>query len=309
MNFIFDTNAYRNLVRGLSIEAVVQLSQTLKNAERTAGYSSTASTVVTMELIKHLQDTDPFKEECFHALCLQFLHTSEVDPVTKDRTGNFLPPMNIILARYFFDDNSKYFDLFKKVNSLFIELAKDQDISVLENFKDEIRIIGEQILFEKEEYRQNVEDLLASMNNGAVDWQYFARNKDERKEFYKRYHKGDFIRLLGIALMLRAHQVMDKNDIDEDAEEKLENFINQFKAAIIMNHLLLDKIGAGVEKLKDVNDHRWNTLNDVQIMFAMLFKDTGILVTEEGAIKQSASDAGVGDRVMTLADYKAAIGI
>lgn len=308
MNFIFDTNAYRNLVRGLNMEQVRALALTLKEAENATGHTSTSSTVVTMELIKHLEETDPFRDECFLALCLQFLHTSNVDPKNQRRTGNFLPPMNIILANFFFNDNSKYFALYQKVTDLFLKIAKDQDVSVLANYADEIWIVGRQIIFEKNEFRKNVESWLASMNNGEIDWGYFAENDAERREFYTRYHRGDFIRLLGISLMFRAYQVMDKTEVDMEADGKLEGFIDQFRAAILMNQNLLDKIGAGA-KLQDVNDPRWNTLNDVQIMFAMLFKADGVLVTEEKAIKQSAITAGVGDRVLTLAEYKAIAGL
>ncbi len=117
---------------------------------------------------------------------------------------------------------------------------------------------------------------------------------------------------LGIALLKRAHQVMDKEGFDDEATKRFGNFLDQYKAALIINTTLMQSIAGGAEKLSDIEDSRWNTLNDVQIMFGLLYAKDGLdkrLITEEKRIKESATKAGVGNLVITLTEYKALLGI
>lgn len=313
MEFIFDTNAYRNIVRGLALDEVPAYAEKLKDAEDKIKSSSALSIVVAMELIQHLQKDDPFRDECYKALCLQILHTRRYDFSKKSITGSFYPPMNVILAQYFFKDNSKFFPLYMKVLELILELTKNEDITNCDTNATYIDIVKSQVLFEKSEFKDNVENFLSSLNGGTLDWKYIRNNTEERKKFFAKIQSGHITNLLGVALMIRAHQVMEIEELASDAEAKIEQFINDFKAALIMNVNLVEQIGHGTEKLKDVNDTRWNTLNDVQILFGLLYYRNGddkkILVTEEKKIKESCNIAGIGDRVMTITEYFNALGL
>ncbi len=307
MEFILDTNAYRNLVKDITLADVWKLSEDIKSKEDAINSSSAISIVVAMELIQHLENGDPFKEECFKALCLQYLHTTRNNPEKKTMDGSYYPPMNVILARYFFNDNSKYFPLYLKVLDVAFELVKNNDISNCDQYQSQIITIKNQVIFEKNEFKTNVESLLTSMNNGILDWQTIRSNKAERKTWFEKLQNGNMVNLLGIALMFRAYQVMEIEELIEGAEIKLQKFIDEFKAALIMNSTLLEQIGHGTAALANVSDHRWNTLNDVQILFAVLFDLKGIdkkLVSDEKQIKESCIKAGLTERVITLNEYK-----
>src|ERR1035437_929641 len=98
MEFILDTNIYRNLVRAVSFDKIIELSEKIKTREKELSCTSTLSLVVSMELIKHLLPEDPAKEECYKALCLQSLHTSKIDLQNNLVSGNFSPPLNELLV-------------------------------------------------------------------------------------------------------------------------------------------------------------------------------------------------------------------
>lgn len=306
MEFIFDTNAYRTIVHNISIGEVISLSKKFNRYERNNGHTSAVSTVVLMELIQHLTDEDPAREVCYKALVFAFFHTSRFDPVSEDTVGSYYPPMNIILAQIFFDNNSKYKKLYDRVISLFLELVEDVDLEKCKVHEKDIKAVRAQIIFEKEEIRNNVETFLSSLNNGILDWKYINTNKDERDRFFSKLHNGDMSILLANALMLRAHQIMDADEIIPDAELKLKAFIKTYEAALNMNLTLMQSIGNGAN-LQDVTDKRWNTLNDVQIMFALLYlkndSDEKALVTEEVKIKESAENAGISERVINIDKY------
>jgi len=58
--------------------------------------------------------------------------------------------------------------------------------------------------------------------------------------------------------------------------------------------------------LSDVLDHRWNTLNDVQILFGMLYKSNSedkIIVTEEGKIREACFRVGRSENVLNIDEY------
>ena len=310
--FIFDTNTYRTLVHELSMGEVISLAERLNRQEETSGYNSAVSIVVLMELIQHLLVNDPARVDCYKALCMAFHHTSKIDIQKKMRSGFYYPPLNIILSQFFFNSDSKYRQLYDRVVNLFIELVKEYDIEVCKKFESDIKAVKSQIIFEKEEFKKNVECFLTYLNNGTLDWQYINKNKEERDKFFKKMRNGEITVLLAYSLMLRAHQVMDAEELISDAENKIQKFLKEYHAAILMNLTLLESIGQGAEKLKEVSDARWNTLNVVQIMFALLFVKNGfpekILVTQEKKIKESAIKADVGDKVMTIIEYQKFIG-
>lgn len=313
MEFILDTNVYRNVARGLALTDIPAYAEKLKKEEDRINSSSSLSIVVAMELIQHLNKADPYQEECYKALCLQTLHTRRFDFRKKSITGSFYPPMNVILAQYFFKDNSKYFPLYMKVLDLVLDLTKNLVIENCEINVTSVEAVKKQILFEKNGFKDNVENFLMSLNEDTLDWQYIRKNREERKKIFDKIQTGHFLKLLAVSLMLRAHQVMEIKEVKPDKEAKIEQFIIDFKAALIMNVNLIALIGHGTEKLKDVNNSRWNTLNDVQILFGLLYNRDGddkkILVTEEKKIKESCYAAGIGDRVMTIAEYMTTLGL
>lgn len=312
MEFIFDTNVYRNLVYGIPINDVPTLAERLRAKESALGHSAAASTIVIMELIQHLLEGDPANEECWKALNLLFLHASHIDDDEKMRKGFFYPPIEVILAQIFFGENSPFFDLYNKVIGLFLELCQNPHDDLRAKYANDIALVQKQITYIKDQVRLNVEEMLKTMNDGKLDWAFMQHNEKERKRFFERIENGEMKTLLAIALMKRAHQVMEYEDFQEAAEEKFEKFMVDYDAALIMNLNLLKSVGHGVDNLKNVTDKRWNTLTDVQIMFATLFVKDGrepkALVTEEKMIKASAEEAGVAEKVITMQQYKDMIG-
>jgi hypothetical protein len=77
MKYFLDTNIYRNLVRDISLNDIESLVNKIQKSEIDLGVTSGLPIVVAMELIKHLDETDPHCEECFKALCLAFDHSKK----------------------------------------------------------------------------------------------------------------------------------------------------------------------------------------------------------------------------------------
>src|SRR5689334_12830749 len=118
MEFILDTNAYRNLATSVKPSYINAFASRLKLGERRKESQAALSIVVAMELIQHLVDGDPFQQVYYDALRLQLNHTNYYNFKTRRFVGNYYPPMNVILAQHYFGENSKYLDLYDSVMQL-----------------------------------------------------------------------------------------------------------------------------------------------------------------------------------------------
>ena len=307
MEFILDTNIYRNLVRAVSFDKIIELSEKIKTREKELSCTSTLSLVVSMELIKHLLPEDPAKEECYKALCLQSLHTSKIDLQNNLVSGNFSPPLNELLVDYFFQKKSKKFPLYQKVLELILELTKNEDINNCQKNEEWVKTIGEQILFEKKEAQNNIAEFLKSLNNGKLDWTFFNKIKSLRRIFFKRMHSKKEIELLACSLLNRTYQIMDIKEIQAEILLKKDDLIKLYRPAFEMILNLLTHIAHGHEKVSDLSDELWNTYHDFEIIFAACHGSNGKskkLVTEEKAIRNAFKEAGKEEMVFCLNEYK-----
>jgi len=313
MEYLADTNIYRNLVRGLSIDEVKNLAEVISKKETEEGIKSGLSIVVAMELISHLKPDDIHFDECFKSLCLLYHHSKKINIQEKKFTGTFYPPLNVVLTKYFFDENTQYLRMYSQVLDLTVELTKNYDVKNIDSYSKQIETVKKQLLFEKDEIRTNYENYLKSLNEEITDWEYFKKNKTDRKEWFKTLKSGKTSFLVAEGLMIRAFNLTDREySRTEENFEKLVDFINQFYPAILMNELILEQLGHGTLSLGDVEDGKWNTINDMSIMFGMLFfsdRDNKVLVTEDKAIRTCLKDNGMENKLLSLSEFEIRMGI
>ena len=306
MEYLFDTNIYRNLVRTLSLDEIPNYVEELKIKEDARDIKAGFSIVVAMELIKHLEKEDPMAEECFKALCLLVFHTQRYNQETNSFSGKFYPPLNVVLTKHFFETDSIYLNLYFQVLDTAHNLTYNYESSNCQSLQNEILAIKSQVLFEKQQLKSNIENFISSLNQGKLDWKYFKSNNRERKKWFNSLNTGRSTYLIAFALMKRAYQIMEVEIFRPDAEEKFNSFYNQYYPALLMNELLLEQIGHGTEALSDINDKRWNTINDVSIMFGMLYRSDEldkVLVTEEDKIRECFQMLGQGRRAINLNEF------
>jgi hypothetical protein len=106
--------------------------------------------------------------------------------------------------------------------------------------------------------------------------------------------------------------LMEVTEYTEDAENKFNSFKEIYMPAINIFLELLDKVYNSVQAISDDTDEKWNTLNDMQILFGLLYESNiknKILVTNEKMIKRVCVESGIGDNVITLDEYLKLIGL
>lgn len=92
---VFDTNAYRTKVHGLSIEETRELYRKLSQNEQKDGIYGVANPYALIELLGHLADrTDPAYDDCLKSVVAMYHHCAGADGMIR-----IMPPNEAELAR------------------------------------------------------------------------------------------------------------------------------------------------------------------------------------------------------------------
>ncbi|MCP4550678.1 MAG: hypothetical protein GY834_01270 [Bacteroidetes bacterium] len=313
MQYLADTNIYRNLVKNLTIEEVEKLAELIRLKQNEKDYKAGFPVVVAMELISHLVKGDPNYNECYNSLCILFHHTKTFNSTIKSYSGIQYPPLDVILVKHFFNQDTYHLEVYSKVINLTVKLTEVFNINDIEKYQEDINIVKEQVQFNKTEIHKNYSDFVKSLSENGTDWEYFAKNKQKRKEWIKDIRSGKSTFFVAEGFMKRAFHLM-KLEYERSDENliKLHNFLKGYLPALSMNELLLDQLGHGTRSLSNAENKKWNTIHDISIMFGMLYNsdiDNKVLVTEDQNMQQCLRKYGMSHRVLGLVEFKKKLGI
>jgi len=313
MKHFLDTNIYRNLVRDLSMDEVKLLASEIRKGEKALGISAGFPIVVAMELINHLRSTDKECDECYKALCLLFDHSKNYDAEKDIFSGAFFPPLNIVLPKFFFNENGPFLEAYKVIIALTKDLTENYDIKNIKKYITQINAVSDQLMFEKQELYDNLIAHLTELNGGILDWQFFQKNKHSRDKWFREMATGKAFVFLAEGFMMRAYMLTDRT-----FERTNENFV-QFKEfhdtffpAIAMSSILLIQVGHGTNAISDIRDPRWNTVLDISMMFGALYNSKLkeiTFVTEEKKMHEFFKINGMQDQIINLVEFKRRLGL
>ena len=312
--FILDTNAYRRLVTGKRLCEVRPTANEMRIRERKLGCRSLMSITVSMELMRHLDKTDPFFKECYKALALQYHHTQK-NPDGLNNSIDFIPPQDEILSKFFFDKASPLFRQFLEVIGTQERIVKDLDENKVDEELNNLNAISAQLLYEKNVIKDNFEGFIKSYTGGTIDWSYFKKEKVVKPKLLKDIKSGKLLRLFTLAMLNRVHTVhelpFDDEKIDPKFEKPLVEFYSYFQPLLILVQKLFTKILDGVVAMFDVRNPKWNTYNDIQILAAACYaayRDRSndvkvVLVTDDNGIHNACKGTYMEDNIWTLNKY------
>lgn len=309
--FILDTNVYRRLTEGKYLCEISHLANELRYFEKKVNARSIMSLVVSMELLRHFDDTDPFFMDCFKGLALQYFHTQKKHFGEPDNQIDFIPPLNPILTRHFFENNSEYLPLYYRV----IEIVQNATINIepSDYKKDigDINKIASQLLHEKNEIKNNFENFIKELNNGVLDWEFFKKEKKYKKKLFSDIKSGRMLDLLSEAQVVRAHSILEKVYPQPDLDERRNSFREYYEPLLRLNQLLLEQMLHGVVALADPQHPKWNTLHDSYLIAAACYiscrerakNARAIIVTDDDLIHKICKGTYLEDNVWPMRKY------
>lgn len=311
---VFDTNAYRNLTHGLSVQEAKDTARRLADVELAGGYKALANPYVIWELLSHLAIIeDPAYSICQCALVALVEHTRAQD----DAEGG--------VCRVADGETELMRQLFGKQSSIAEQNA--QSLSCLASyvwkFAPELTDFNAQTNFEifaakmnelESRWLDNMEDLLMSLrseqtaiSNGKDDGDTSLKSKRKylnSSGFERACSEGKVLSLsslLGLAL----------------SEDGLKVLTDRLQEIFPVSLRLMRKTIAGWYDAPEVNlrsakKKRANFIWDTALCFGIgpehQIGDAGILfVTDDRAIVDACVAADCSDSVLHFQNYKASI--
>lgn len=309
--FILDTNAYRRLVENKYLCEIMATANEMRVREKKMNSRSLMSVLVSMELLKHFDETDPHFKTCYKALALQFFHTQVKQYGEPNNKIDFIPPINPILANHFFNNNSEYLKLYFRVIEIAQDATKDLEVIDFKKDKEDIKLITAQLLHERTEISKNFEDFLKSINGGVLDWEFLKKDKNIKPRLLQDIRSGQMLDLMAEGQIVRAHAIMDLQYPQSNLEVKRKEFRQYYEPLLKLNQLLFEKILHGVTKMADPKNPIWNTLHDSYLLAAACFvayRERGkdirvVLVTDDKAFQEACKGTYMEGQVWTLKRY------
>lgn len=188
MNYILDTNIYRNLFghssERMNQEIIVKLKSQIDNQP----VSFLLSPIVLNELIMHLENGDKAQETCFKSLkSLYQLHGEQLVLVFEYKDT----------IRRFFNERIDY-NL--GIVACSFELSNLNNISDLMNYQTKINLIKNYREAELQELVKNIEShFIPSFSDKTSGWTGISDDRAEKENFDERLKKGVFHRLIAMA--------------------------------------------------------------------------------------------------------------
>ncbi|MES2328166.1 MAG: hypothetical protein V4539_01100 [Bacteroidota bacterium] len=310
--FLHDTNALRILAQDQYFASLIPLARELRMRESKKDAESHMNVLVTMELLRHMDETDPHYIACLRALILQNHLTRHSKP-SGGESIDFIPPWNPLLTQHFFGKNSDFMKYYYRIVEIAAHAAENADTDDWKKDSKDIKIIGDQLLHDRTEIKNNFEDLIKYMNDGNVDWAFHEKDLPIRKKFVQEIKNGKMIFAMAMGMLRRAHAVLELPFVQPGLEQKMDKFLQYYLPMLQMSNLLMKKFIGGFPSLADPLNKAWNTLNDMQFLAGACYvahreRDNDVrvvIVTDDKGIHEACLGTYMEQNVWTVKQYLA----
>ena len=310
-NLILDTNIYRNLVHGKSIE---QLKSELNEIKARNKVNFIFPNIVAIELINHLLEVDLASEDCFKGFF--YLINSTKENNSESFKGQILPTIHDLITNYLFQRKSEHFKFNNNICIISHRLAENGNKDKLVEYKEEIKQVIE---FKKQELEgiiKNIENsYLKSLNQqGEIDWNIFDKNIALKREFQRLIKNKAFHQIFGFSLVQMAVDETRQENVEFKMSELQNGLFKDFEMSIdffvkhIWEKLIVIKKKEYLFDPESDPKKRWNSFYDLQLIFATEYENSfgrkTVLATEESRIRDIFKKYGKTDLTTDLNGYK-----
>lgn len=303
---IFDTNAYRNLVKDRSFEDVEKLISRLKAAEKKNNIEALISPIVLKELLAHLAERkDPHFERCLNANKALYLHSGSVE------SYNMIASPELLISKAFFNCviPSKV-----ETNSAFgqisYHLATNPSAHTFKKFQRTLNLNRDHVLDSENNFALTVFKLIKSVNPAAKGWKIFENDGVGRKKALENIRSQRTSIELAAGFLYTTHQLLFASGqapsmtLEEFFDMAVE-FIRVFPEPIALWKYVLETLTNNEYNLFE--NSRSNFVWDIQLMFNIgnhsIDNAKLHFVTDDKAIIRTAIGENAKYSIWTLEEY------
>jgi hypothetical protein len=308
---IFDTNAYRKLCGNEDLTACKAKVRQILIAEKSYKTEALANLYTIMELAAHLADgTDPHYDQCLNALVALGIHT-QIDNGIK----TFADSASTVCRELFgmvHPEHQKVHDRMTSLAAHVRDNAPDLSDSILHDNLIKICAIVEGI---ERWWIDRMKSVIAQYDpDGAKTWELGKGDKSHQKKLRLIFASEKYLQTYAAIHVIYYASMVNVHLENAALSEKTKQYLKAFGTPLRLMLKVWEKIATtGGYTLEHHKEKRGNYVWDFSIAYAVGMSKLGnadmFVVTGDKQIKEAATEAGCGQRVMNLNEYLTSVGM
>jgi hypothetical protein len=268
INVVFDTNAYRNLVKKCGFRDVSSEVSKIKEMEKSKNVTTFISPIVGRELLYHIVDKDDKDySSCIKAIKAMYEHCGDYAKY------NLLATPEIQIARDFFNvENIPAIETSNAICQMLFHFSKDQSDEIFSKFDTNLKLNKDDIISTEELLTKDIYKWIHQIDPTANSWKVFETDNNKRKQFLNYIDSKNFDIEIASALLCAVYiNLIDKDLISKrdqyDIQDMIPKFINTYKIPISLQRYFVKQFAFSFFDLTK-KPCRCNFIWDVYILFA-----------------------------------------
>ncbi|MGB3541554.1 hypothetical protein, partial [Rubrivirga sp.] len=306
---VFDSNAYRNLGKGQSIEQARERGHRIAEREAEVGRRSMCHPWVAAELLAHLADPDdPALPHCHLAVTVLALHCGG------DEGVRFLPPPEVQLGRsYYGREDTRARPWMEQLGAFCTLVARTDDPADFdEDVRQDLRNIADGVEKTEAQFVQDMFDRIVRAGDPTATTWKKVEDKETRRAVLKLLDSDDALLMFAASEIRRVQLGVGAQDTPEGIADKAKDLASRFPVPLRFYREVVRRIVMGGSDMTKKN--RANMIWDKEIAFYLgetPVTGTGPvrLVTNDEMIVDIATEAGTAERVDRIDEYLDRIGL
>lgn len=312
MFVVFDTNAYRGLVSRQSLDSIMELSLSLRSAERDKGIVAMMGSIPAMEILSHLLDDKCSRSynSCLKAAVLMYNHCGD------ENQFNLLPsPQTQIAKEYFGLVNNSAITTQQSIGQILFQISKDPSESNINSLSEQLISIKKHVQESEQVLIDNIKEFCHQVDPSYENWKLFYNNQSMRDKYLNFVDSDLFKKTTALAMVQAVNIQLNQQGYNcsptkEELNKMVNEYVHSYPASLEIRKAFWKQFlnpGFDLEA-----NSRANYLWDEQILHFVGHTTQGqhlSLITSDKQMILAALKSDQRDDVMTLQEYLKYIGL
>jgi len=201
---IFDTNAYRYLVKNKSFDDIDKLIQKLKSREKANNIDTLISPIVAKELLAHVANKkDPSFEKCLKAIKALYLHSGN------DKSYNMIASPELLISKSFFNKTIPIKEeTNKSIGQMIFHLATNPDKKTFNKLKKNLQSNYIHVSESEKNFAEQLRLFVFSVDPDSKSWQVFPNDKKKRENALKQLRSEATTESIALGFIFMVYQLL-----------------------------------------------------------------------------------------------------
>jgi hypothetical protein len=303
---IFDTNAYRYLVKNKEFNQIEKLIYKFKSREAKNNIDSLISPIVAKELLAHVANRkDPSFDKCLRAIKALYLHSGD------DFTYNMIASSDLLISKAFFGKTiAEKEETNIAIMQMTYHLAKNPTKKIFKKLNRNLQANKEHVFDSENSFAIQMKQFVNHIDPNAEGWQIFPNDPKKRKEVLS-YIRSDGVSFeIALGYLFIVYQLLFfSGEIElltnDELYAKARDFVKVFPEPISLYKQVMENLVNS--EFNIFENSRSNFVWDIHLMFNVgnhsIAGSKLYFVTNDKAIIKSAIQENAKYTILTYDEY------